>query len=76
MMDWLSIIVIVVLAINAVTWFMAASKLKDANDWLSAIEHLMRDKAHSKGRCQVCGREYRRDTTDDVCDTCRSWRRS
>lgn len=75
-MDWLSILLALFLAINAVTWAVAAAKLKDANDWLNAIDHLMRDKHYTKGRCQVCGLEYVRDTSDDICGSCRSWRRS
>lgn len=74
-MDWLTIVLIAFLALNAICWFLAIFVIKDASDWLSAIEHIMRDKHYSKGHCQVCGREYVRDTTDDFCDSCRSWRR-
>lgn len=67
----ISLITIVVLAFNIVIMLFAAFVLKNATDWLKALDDMMAGKS-KKAKCVSCGRIYRRDTSLDLCDACKS----
>lgn len=65
----ISLITTIVLVANVVTMLVAILVLKNATDWLKALDGMMAGKS-DKAKCSVCGRVYHRDTSHDICGVC------
>lgn len=68
----ISLITTIVLVVNVMIMLFAVLTLKNATDWLKALDGMMAGKS-KKAKCSVCGRVYNRDTSHDICGMCNEY---